>query len=62
MCTGVYVLSNKETVGFLISIGPKGFRAYDVDGRPIGLFEREDAAARAAYQHADAARMANPTE
>jgi hypothetical protein len=41
-----YVIRNKEAIGFLLSAGPKGYRAFDRDGLPIGLFENEDRAAR----------------
>jgi hypothetical protein len=27
-----YVIRNKEAIGFLLSAGPKGFRAFDQDG------------------------------
>ena len=49
-----YVLRNKQAIGFLLSAGPKGFRAFDQEGLPIGLFEDEDGAARAVYEKAGA--------
>jgi hypothetical protein len=47
-----YVIRNKEAIGFLLSAGPEGYRAFDVDGKPIGLFPDADKAARAVYQEA----------
>jgi hypothetical protein len=44
-----YVLHGKEVVGFLMSAGPKGYRAYDQDGKPLGLFSDEHEAPRAVY-------------
>jgi len=40
---------NRVCIGFLLSAGPKSYRAYDQDGRPIGLFDSEELAARAVY-------------
>jgi len=48
-----YVLKDKSAIGFILSAGPKGYRAFDQDGRSIGLFESEELAARAVYQQAD---------
>jgi hypothetical protein len=47
-----YVIRDKEAIGFLLSAGPKGVRAFDADGRSIGLFEDEHRAARAIYEQA----------
>jgi hypothetical protein len=47
-----YVIRDNQAIGFLLSAGPKGCRAFDVDGRPIGLFEDEDQAAKAIYDRA----------
>jgi hypothetical protein len=49
----LYVVRNKRAIGFLLSVGPKGYRAFDQDGRPIGLFEDEDRAARAVYEEVE---------
>jgi hypothetical protein len=45
-----YVVRDKEAIGFLLSAGPKGYRAFDADGRPIGLFADEHQAAQAVYE------------
>jgi hypothetical protein len=45
-----YVIRDKEAIGFLLSAGPKGCRAFDADGLPIGLFEDEHRAAKAVYE------------
>jgi hypothetical protein len=42
-------------VGFLLSAGQRGWKAYDDNGRPIGLFDSEELAARAVYEQAEAA-------
>jgi hypothetical protein len=34
-------------VGFLRSASPRGFQAYDADGRPLGLFAEKQAAIEA---------------
>jgi hypothetical protein len=47
-----YIIRNREAIGFLMSAGTKGYRAFDQDGRPIGLFEDADKAARAVYEEA----------
>ena len=47
-----YVVRNKQAIGFLLSAGQKGYRAFDQDGRPIGLFKDEDRAAKAVYEEA----------
>ena len=48
-----YVLRDKDAISFILSAGPKGYRAFDHDGRPIGLFDKEELAARAVYQQAE---------
>jgi hypothetical protein len=50
-----YVVRNKRAIGFILSAGPKNYRAFNADGLPIGLFDSEALAARAVYQHSDAA-------
>jgi hypothetical protein len=47
-----YVLRNKQAVGFILSAGPKGFRAFDEDGRTIGMFDNAELAAKAIYAQA----------
>jgi hypothetical protein len=47
-----YVIRDKQAIGFLLNAGSKGYRAFDQDGQPIGLFEDEDKAAKAVYQEA----------
>jgi hypothetical protein len=49
------VLRGKETIGFVIQCA-KGWKAFTVSGQPIGYFGDNTAAAKAVYQHADAAR------
>jgi hypothetical protein len=44
------VLRDKDAVGFILSAGPKGYRAYSEAGQPLGLFESEHDAAKAVYQ------------
>jgi hypothetical protein len=51
-----YVIRDKRAIGFILGAGPKGYRAFDEGGRPIGLFDSEELAARAVYEQADAAR------
>ena len=53
-----YVISDERPIGFLLSCA-SGWKSYDVDGQPLGIFPNENDAARAVYQHADAARTAN---
>jgi hypothetical protein len=53
-----YVISDERPIGLILSCA-KGWKSYDQDGRPIGLFDGEDQAVRAVYEQADAAR-ANP--
>ena len=47
-----YVVRDKRAIGFLLSAGSKGYRAFDQDERPIGLFKDEDKAAAAVYDAA----------
>jgi len=50
---------DRVCVGFLVNCGPGRWKAYTDTGEPLGFFGDDTAAARAVYQHADAAR-ANP--
>jgi len=52
-----YVISDERPIGFLLSCA-NGWKSYDVDGRPIGLFDSADLAARAVYEQAEAAPVA----
>jgi hypothetical protein len=45
-----YVIRNERPVGFILSTGRRGYRAYDHDGRPIGFFDSQDDAAKAVYE------------
>jgi hypothetical protein len=54
-----YVVRGKQAIGFLLSAGSKGYRAFDQDGRPIGLFEDEDKAAAAVYKAAATDTISN---
>jgi hypothetical protein len=47
-----YVVRDRQAIGFLLGAGSKGYRAFDQDGRPIGLFEDEEEAAAAVYEAA----------
>ena len=47
-----YVIRDNQAIGFLLSAGPKGYRAFDVDGLTLGLYESEQLAARAIYEQA----------
>ena len=49
-----YVIRDKQAIGFLLSAGPRGYRAFDADGLPLGLFEDEHKAAKAIYEQAAA--------
>jgi hypothetical protein len=40
-----YVISNERPIGFILSCAG-GWKSYDQDGRPIGLFEDQTAAAK----------------
>jgi len=52
-----YVISDERPIGFLLSCA-NGWKSYDVNGRPIGLFDSADLAARAVYEQAEAAPVA----
>jgi len=51
-----YVISDERPIGFLLSCAG-GWKSYDRNGRPIGLFDSEELAARAAYEQANAAQV-----
>jgi len=38
-----YVISDERPIGFLLSC-TEGWKSYDTDGRPIGLFDSEELA------------------
>jgi hypothetical protein len=44
-----YVISDKRPIGFLLSCA-KGWKSYDMDGRPIGFFESQALAAKSVYE------------
>ena len=46
-----YVISDERPIGFLLSCA-EGWKSYDTDGRPIGLFDSEELAAKAVYERA----------
>ena len=46
-----YVISDERPIGFLLSCA-EGWKSYDTDGRPIGLFDSEELAAKAVYEGA----------
>jgi hypothetical protein len=49
------VLRDRSCVGFVVNCA-KGYKAFSESDEPIGMFENETAAAKAVYQHSDAAR------
>jgi hypothetical protein len=53
-----YVVKNKDAIGFILRAGTKGWRAYDESGRSIGLFDNQDDAAKAVYEQANTAPVA----
>lgn len=50
----VSVISHKKVVGFLVS-SVRGWKAYDAEGLPIGMWASESDAARAVYAQKEAA-------
>jgi hypothetical protein len=42
-----YVFDGRQTVGHIISRGPRGFEAYDRDDKSVGIFATAAAAANA---------------
>jgi hypothetical protein len=44
------IIRDRTCIGFILSAGPKGFRAYDHEARPIGLYDNEHIAAKAVYE------------
>ena len=52
-----YVISDERPIGFILPCA-NGWKSYDVNGRPIGLFDSEHEAARAIYEQAEAALVA----
>ena len=48
------VIRDRAAIGFLLSVGRRGWKAFDSDGRGLGLFPSEKAAARAVYEQAAA--------
>jgi hypothetical protein len=52
-----YVISDERPIGFILSC-VSGWKSYDMDGRPIGLFDSEALAAKAVYAQANAAPVA----
>ena len=50
-----YVIRDTQAVGFILSAGPKGFRAFNADGLSLGLYADQELAAKAVY--AEASRL-----
>jgi hypothetical protein len=46
-----YVISDERPIGFLLPCAD-GWKSYDTDGLPIGLFDSEELAAKAVYERA----------
>jgi hypothetical protein len=47
-----YVISDERPIGFILSCA-KGWKSYDQDGQPLGLFDSEDQAVKAVYERAE---------
>jgi hypothetical protein len=45
--TMLSVTDGRQTVGFILSRGPKGFEAFSADEKPLGLFTSAPEAANA---------------
>jgi hypothetical protein len=52
-----YVISDERPIGFILSC-TSGWKSYDVDGQPLGIFPNENDAAKAVYRQANAAPVA----
>jgi hypothetical protein len=48
-----YVISDERPIGFLLPCA-NGWKSYDQDGQPLGLFANEHDAAKAVYERAAA--------
>jgi hypothetical protein len=44
-----YVYDGKQCIGFIMSCGRLGYRGYDRDERPLGIFKTAAAAANAVF-------------
>jgi hypothetical protein len=47
-----YVIHDNQAIGFLLSAGPKVYRAFDADGLTLGHYKSEELAAEAIYEQA----------
>jgi hypothetical protein len=47
-----YVIRENQAIGFLLSAGPKSYRAFDAHGLTLGLYDSEQLAAKAIYEQA----------
>jgi hypothetical protein len=52
------IMRGDDCCGFILRRGPGGVEAYDRDARPLGIFETEEAAAKAVLSAAEAERGA----
>ena len=52
-----YVISDERPIGLILSC-TSGWKSYDVDGQPLGIFPNQNDAAKAAYRQANAAPVA----
>jgi hypothetical protein len=48
----ITVYDGREAIGFLVRRGPAGIKAFDADGRSIGMFSDEGEAASAVWRYA----------
>jgi hypothetical protein len=55
-----YVIRDNQAVGFLLSAGPKGYRAFDADGLTLGLYESEELAAKAINEQTSNSSTSRP--
>jgi hypothetical protein len=55
-----YVIRDNQAIGFLLSAGPKGYRAFDADGLTLGLYESEELAAKAINEQASNSSTSRP--
>jgi hypothetical protein len=55
-----YVIRDNQAIGFLLSAGPKGYRAFDADGLTLGLYESEELAAKAINEQTSNSSTSRP--
>ena len=55
-----YVIRDNQAIAFLLSAGPKGYRAFDADGLTLGLYESEELAAKAINEQTSNSSTSRP--